>query len=182
MSALFDRPRDARALCALAHGAGAGMRHGFMEAVSARLVAAGIATFRYQFPYMEQEPPRTRSARRAHGDRARGGRRRREGRAGAAAVRGRQVARRPHDLDRGIAAPARGRARSRVLRLPAPRAGQARTRARRAPARRGSADAVPPGHARPARGSRRAAARAATSSAIARSCTWSTAAIIRSTC
>lgn len=31
------------------------MRHGFMEAVSARLVAAGIATFRYQFPYMEQE-------------------------------------------------------------------------------------------------------------------------------
>jgi predicted alpha/beta-hydrolase family hydrolase len=29
------------------------MRHGFMEAVSARLVAAGIATFRYQFPYME---------------------------------------------------------------------------------------------------------------------------------
>ncbi len=31
------------------------MRHGFMEAVSARLVASGIATFRYQFPYMEQE-------------------------------------------------------------------------------------------------------------------------------
>ena len=31
------------------------MRHGFMEAVSARLVAARIATFRYQFPYMEQE-------------------------------------------------------------------------------------------------------------------------------
>ena len=54
MSALLDRPRDARALLALAHGAGAGMRHAFMEAVSARLVAAGIATFRYQFPYMEQ--------------------------------------------------------------------------------------------------------------------------------
>jgi predicted alpha/beta-hydrolase family hydrolase len=31
------------------------MRHGFMEAVSARLVASGIAVFRYQFPYMEQE-------------------------------------------------------------------------------------------------------------------------------
>jgi predicted alpha/beta-hydrolase family hydrolase len=30
------------------------MRHAFMEGVSARLVAAGIATFRYQFPYMEQ--------------------------------------------------------------------------------------------------------------------------------
>jgi hypothetical protein len=55
VSALFDRPRGARALCALAHGAGAGMRHGFMEAVSERLVAAGVATFRYQFPYMEAE-------------------------------------------------------------------------------------------------------------------------------
>ena len=31
------------------------MRHGFMEAVSERLVAAGVATFRYQFPYMEAE-------------------------------------------------------------------------------------------------------------------------------
>ena len=37
-----------------AHGAGAGMRHAFMEAITARLVAAGIATFRYQFPYMEE--------------------------------------------------------------------------------------------------------------------------------
>ncbi len=54
MSAILDHPLDARALCALAHGAGAGMRHAFMEAISARLVAAGIATFRYQFPYMEQ--------------------------------------------------------------------------------------------------------------------------------
>ncbi|HKA16471.1 MAG TPA: alpha/beta family hydrolase, partial [Myxococcota bacterium] len=53
MSALLDHPRGARALIALAHGAGAGMRHGFMEAVSARLVSSGIAVFRYQFPYME---------------------------------------------------------------------------------------------------------------------------------
>jgi hypothetical protein len=53
VSALLDRPRGARALIALAHGAGAGMRHGFMEAVSSRLVASGIAVFRYQFPYME---------------------------------------------------------------------------------------------------------------------------------
>jgi hypothetical protein len=55
VSALLDRPRNARALCVLAHGAGAGMRHTFMEAVSARLVASEIATFRYQFPYMEAE-------------------------------------------------------------------------------------------------------------------------------
>jgi predicted alpha/beta-hydrolase family hydrolase len=38
----------------LAHGAGAGMRHAFLEAVSQRLVAAGVATFRFQFPYTEQ--------------------------------------------------------------------------------------------------------------------------------
>jgi hypothetical protein len=53
VSALFDRPDDARALIALAHGAGAGMRHAFMEAVSSRLVAARVAVLRYQFPYVE---------------------------------------------------------------------------------------------------------------------------------
>jgi uncharacterized protein len=36
-----------------AHGAGAGMRHAFMIAMSERLAALGIATLRYQFPYME---------------------------------------------------------------------------------------------------------------------------------
>jgi uncharacterized protein len=53
VSALLLRPERAGMLLALAHGAGAGMRHAFMERVSARLAAAGIATFRYQFPYME---------------------------------------------------------------------------------------------------------------------------------
>jgi hypothetical protein len=38
----------------LAHGAGAGMRHPFMEAIAQRLAAREIATLRYQFPYMEQ--------------------------------------------------------------------------------------------------------------------------------
>ena len=37
----------------MAHGAGAGMRHPFLEAMAQRLAAGGIATFRYQFPYME---------------------------------------------------------------------------------------------------------------------------------
>jgi predicted alpha/beta-hydrolase family hydrolase len=54
VSALLDRPRDARALLVLAHGAGAGMRHAFLEEISGQLVAAGIATFRYQFPYVEE--------------------------------------------------------------------------------------------------------------------------------
>ena len=51
-TALLDRPDDARALLLFGHGAGAGMHHPFMEAVAARLSDAGIATFRYQFPYM----------------------------------------------------------------------------------------------------------------------------------
>jgi hypothetical protein len=53
VSALLMRPHEARRLLVFGHGAGAGMRHRFMEAMSTRLAAAGIATFRYQFPYME---------------------------------------------------------------------------------------------------------------------------------
>ena len=54
VSALLDRPGDAWAVLALAHGAGAGMRHPFMEGVAERLSAGGMATLRYQFPYMER--------------------------------------------------------------------------------------------------------------------------------
>ena len=53
VSAFLLRPPDAWLLYVLAHGAGAGMRHLFLERVSASLAARGIATFRYQFPYME---------------------------------------------------------------------------------------------------------------------------------
>jgi predicted alpha/beta-hydrolase family hydrolase len=53
VSALLLRPDGARSLLLFAHGAGAGMHHRFMAAMSARLAAVGIATFRYQFPYME---------------------------------------------------------------------------------------------------------------------------------
>jgi hypothetical protein len=54
VSALLLRPPDAHRLLVLGHGAGAGMRHAFMEAVAAALAARGIATFRYQFPYAER--------------------------------------------------------------------------------------------------------------------------------
>jgi hypothetical protein len=54
VSALLRCPPDARALLVLAHGAGAGMRHSFMEAITERLAGHGVATFRYQFPYFEQ--------------------------------------------------------------------------------------------------------------------------------
>jgi len=53
VSALLARPRGARALYVLAHGAGTGMRHAFMEAMAERLYARKLATFRFQFPYME---------------------------------------------------------------------------------------------------------------------------------
>jgi uncharacterized protein len=48
------RPKNARWLLALAHGAGAGMTHPFMENLSDELSAVAVATLRYQFPYMEQ--------------------------------------------------------------------------------------------------------------------------------
>ncbi len=54
VSALLLRPMDAHCLLAFGHGAGAGMHHAFMEEMSQRLADRRIATFRYQFPYMEQ--------------------------------------------------------------------------------------------------------------------------------
>jgi uncharacterized protein len=53
VSAFLLRPPDAWLLYVLAHGAGAGMRHPFLERMCATLAGQGIATFRYQFPYME---------------------------------------------------------------------------------------------------------------------------------
>src|SRR6478672_9443962 len=54
VSALFSRPTNALHLLVLAHGAGAGMSHPFMENLANELSAAGVATLRYQFPYMEE--------------------------------------------------------------------------------------------------------------------------------
>jgi len=58
VSGLLLRPTDARLVYVLAHGAGAGMRHPFLEAISQRLAEQGIATLRYQFRYMEQRSRR----------------------------------------------------------------------------------------------------------------------------
>src|SRR5213595_1377264 len=58
VSALLVRPPDALLLYVLAHGAGAGMRHTFLESIAHRLVECGIATLRYQFPYMERRAGR----------------------------------------------------------------------------------------------------------------------------
>jgi predicted alpha/beta-hydrolase family hydrolase len=54
VSGLLQAPPEARACYVIAHGAGAGMAHPFMAAMANGLAERGIATLRYQFPYMEQ--------------------------------------------------------------------------------------------------------------------------------
>ena len=54
VSGLWQAPADARAALVLAHGAGAGMTHAAMAATADGLAERGIATLRYQFPYMER--------------------------------------------------------------------------------------------------------------------------------
>ncbi len=54
VSALLTDPSDSRACFVFAHGAGAGMTHAFMADVAAGLAERGVATLRYQFPYMEK--------------------------------------------------------------------------------------------------------------------------------
>ena len=53
VSGILNLPKGADALLVFAHGAGAGMRHSFMETMSQLLGELGIGTLRYQFPYME---------------------------------------------------------------------------------------------------------------------------------
>ncbi|OKO88755.1 alpha/beta hydrolase [Bradyrhizobium sp. NAS80.1] len=58
VSAILTQPDNARACYVLAHGAGADMRHSFMEKVAAGLADRGIATLRFNFPYMENKQRR----------------------------------------------------------------------------------------------------------------------------
>jgi len=63
VSGLLLRPSRAKALYLFAHGAGAGMTHRAMESNAQGLAERGIATLRYQFPYMEKgsrqpDPPK----------------------------------------------------------------------------------------------------------------------------
>ena len=58
VSAILTRPDHAHACYVLAHGAGADMRHVFMAKIAAGLADRGIATFRFNFPYMEEKKGR----------------------------------------------------------------------------------------------------------------------------
>jgi predicted alpha/beta-hydrolase family hydrolase len=66
VSALFLLPKDARVCFVFAHGAGAGMAHPFMAATASGLAERGIATLRYQFPFMERGSKRTDAPPLAH--------------------------------------------------------------------------------------------------------------------
>jgi len=68
VSGRWQAPAEAKACLVLAHGAGAGMTHRSMAAIADGLEALGVATLRYQFPYMEKggkrvdAPPVTHAA------------------------------------------------------------------------------------------------------------------------
>ena len=66
VSGLLRVPRVAHACCVLAHGAGAGMAHPFMASVADGLAERGVATLRYQFPYMERGSRRPDAPKVAH--------------------------------------------------------------------------------------------------------------------
>ena len=58
VSALWDKPRGAKAALVLAHGAGAGMTHKHMAATAEGLTERGIAVLRFNFAYMERDSKR----------------------------------------------------------------------------------------------------------------------------
>ncbi|NUR45691.1 MAG: alpha/beta hydrolase [Sphingomonas sp.] len=66
VSGLLLRPANAKALYLFAHGAGAGMTHRAMESNAQGLATRGIATLRYQFPYMEKDLKRVDPPKVAH--------------------------------------------------------------------------------------------------------------------
>ncbi|MEM9941044.1 MAG: alpha/beta family hydrolase [Planctomycetota bacterium] len=54
VSAVLIKPKDAKSLVVLGHGAGAGMYHSNMDSIAQSLFERSIATLRYQFPFMER--------------------------------------------------------------------------------------------------------------------------------
>ncbi len=66
VSALLQVPGSARACYVMAHGAGAGMTHAFMSSIASDLAERGVATLRFQFPYMERGAKRPDPPKLAH--------------------------------------------------------------------------------------------------------------------
>ncbi len=66
LSGLLVAPPTAHACYVIAHGAGAGMEHPFMGLVAEGLAERGVATLRYQFPYMQRGSKRPDAPKVAH--------------------------------------------------------------------------------------------------------------------
>lgn len=66
VSAKYTTPAKPKCIFTLAHGAGAGMDHSFMETLAEALSKAGIATLRFNFPFMENKKGRPDSPAVAH--------------------------------------------------------------------------------------------------------------------
>jgi predicted alpha/beta-hydrolase family hydrolase len=66
VSGLWQSPAQSSACLALAHGAGAGMTHRSMVAIADGFEGLGVATLRYQLPYMEKGRKRPDSPAVAH--------------------------------------------------------------------------------------------------------------------
>ena len=65
-TAILMQNNESKVILVLAHGAGAGMNHPFMERLSEKLLGVGIATFRFNFSYMEKGSKRPDSPKKAH--------------------------------------------------------------------------------------------------------------------
>ena len=131
VSALLIRPVRATHVLVLGHGASTNMRHANLQSIAERMAEVGIATFRYNFPYMENGKGRdsqavctatVRSAVAAA-----------QGRSGPAALGGRPFLQWPHDVNGGVGISARRRERPGLLRLPTAPARQAGNQASRTP-------------------------------------------------
>ena len=66
VSGLLQKPANAKACYVFAHGAGADMKHAFMEAIAQGLAERGIASLRFNFPFMEQGSKRADTPAVAH--------------------------------------------------------------------------------------------------------------------
>jgi uncharacterized protein len=66
VSARYNVPAKPKCIFTLAHGAGAGMDHSFMETLAEALSKEGIATLRFNFPFMENKKGRPDSPAVAH--------------------------------------------------------------------------------------------------------------------
>jgi hypothetical protein len=141
VSALLIRPTEASHLLVLGHGASTNMRHATLQTIAERLAEVGVATFRYNFPYMEHGKGRdsqavcTQTVRSAVA-------------AAHKAASGLPLLTGGHSF--GVAP--RPCPRSGLLLLPLTHAGQARHETRRPSFRGHGADALPQRHARRAGG------------------------------